>query len=149
VGITGGISERSAGRGVALDMAVDAFAAASFETASHAFDQAQFAKDVSALDQQIAPDMCYINGGGQRLGKSEFIAFFTNAQLSFEPFVITGREVVALSDTICAVTGNGMMRGMLDGVRFEDCFRYTDIFARRDGSWQVVYVQVTPQRANL
>ena len=117
--------------------------APALESASQAFDEAQFLHDTAALDALLAPGMIFINGAGAFGGRAEFIATFANRDLVFDPFVITARQWVRLASDVATVTAEGTMTGTAKGVRFTNRFRFSDTFSWRNGRWQVVYVQVT------
>lgn len=91
----------------------------------------------------LAPDMIYINGSGTLAGRAAFLNAFSDRTERFEPFVIANRRLVPLGTDVVAVTADGAIRGTNAGGRFEEHFRYTDIFRRRGKAWQVVYVQVS------
>lgn len=113
------------------------------EAASRAFDDAQYRKDVAALERMLAADLTYIRGSGEIAGREAFIATFSDPAVRFEPFEISNRKVVALAKTVAAVTAEGRITGTDGGVPFTDHFRFTDTFAWRNGEWKVVFVQVT------
>ena len=54
------------------------------------------------------------------------------------------RRYIDLGKDAGIVAGEAILRGTEDGKAFVEHIRYADTFARRDGRWQVVYVQVTP-----
>jgi hypothetical protein len=112
--------------------------------ASAAFDRAQLTHDRAALDRVLASDFKYVRGSGKFTGRDDFIAGFTDPEVTFEPFVITNRMFVPLGENAGIVGGEGVIRGRDHGTPFEEHFRYADTFGWRDGRWQVVYVQVTP-----
>jgi ketosteroid isomerase-like protein len=117
----------------------------SIDVASHEFDDAQLRKDAAALNRFLAKDFKFVRGSGKFTGRDEFIAIFSDPGLSFDPFVITEREIVMLGPDAGIVIADGRMSGKgSDGRPFADHFRFADTFERRDGRWQVVYVQVTP-----
>lgn len=112
--------------------------------ASAAFDRAQLTHDRAALDRFLAKDFKFVRGSGKFTGRDEFIAGFTDPNVTFEPFVITNRMFVPLGGEAGIVGGEGVIRGRDHGAPFEEHFRYADTFQWRDDRWQVVYVQVTP-----
>lgn len=113
------------------------------DAASRAFDDAQFRKDRAAIGSFLAPDMVYIRGSAERVGRNEFLDTFSDPGVKFDPFVIKDRELVALSDDVVAVTAEGTITGTEAGKPFRDHFRFSDIFRRRGGKWEVIYVQVS------
>ena len=117
--------------------------AVSVNVVSHAFDDAQFRKDLVRLRQLLAPDMVYISGSGRVAGRDAFLAAFGDPAETFEPFVIADRRLVRLGADVVAVTADGTIKGKNASGTFEEHFRFTDIFRRRHGAWQVVFVQVS------
>ena len=95
------------------------------------------------LDHLLAKNMVYIRGSGEKVGREAFLAAFSDPSEQFEPFVITDRQLVQLGSGVVAVTANGTIRGSSGEGRFQDHFRFTDIFSHRKGRWQVTYVQVS------
>ncbi|HZF24796.1 MAG TPA: nuclear transport factor 2 family protein [Steroidobacteraceae bacterium] len=77
-------------------------------------------------------------------GREEFIATFTSPALKLDPFEVLDRRYIDLGKDAGIVAGEAILRGTEDGKAFVEHIRYADTFARRDGRWQVVYVQVTP-----
>lgn len=114
------------------------------KAASQAFDDAQLHHDRAALERFLAKDFKFVRGSGKITGRDEFIASFTDPKTKFEPFVIVDRIYVPLGPDAGIVGGDGAIRGSEDGKPFTERFRFADTFHRRDGRWQVVYVQVTP-----
>ena len=113
------------------------------ERASQAFDTAQYEKDRDTLQAMLAPAMVFINGAGTMGGAGDFIAAFSDPQLKFEPFVIADRKWVRLGRDVATVTAVGTMAGIDSSGHFSRHFRFSDTFARRNGQWRVVFVQVT------
>lgn len=113
-------------------------------TASDEFDAAQLHSDRATLERYLASDMIFVRGSGKVTGREEFIATFTSPGLKLEPFEVPDRRFIALGKDAGIVAGEAILRGTEDGKAFVEHIRYADTFARRDGRWQVVYVQVTP-----
>jgi ketosteroid isomerase-like protein len=111
--------------------------------AAQAFDDAQLRRDRAALELVLAKDMVFVRGSGRVTGRDDFLATFTSPDLELAPYVITNRTFVALGDHAALVGGEAVMSGKEKGEPFSEHFRYSDIFAWRDGRWQCVHVQVT------
>lgn len=127
-----------------LAAAAPASPEAEIATASRAFDEAQLHGDRAVLERMLARDMLFVRGSGLATGRAAFLDSFASGRLALEPFVITDRRVIPLGPDAGIVAAEGTIRGREDGKPFVERFRYADIFQRRDGRWQVVYVQVTP-----
>jgi hypothetical protein len=133
-----GMSASGAARGASPDPQTGSLA-----EASKAFDDAQFHHDGAAIDRFLSADFVFVTRSGQALGRSDFIAAVTTPGEVLEPFVIRDHRIRALGPGGGVVSGEGLVRGTQDGKSFSSHFRYADIFARRNGRWMVVYVQVT------
>jgi len=133
-----GISASEAARGASPDPQ-----SGSLAEASQAFDDAQFHHDRAAIDRFLSSDFLFVPRSGQALGRSDFLAAVTTPGEVLEPFVIRDHRIRALGPDGGVVSGEGLVRGTQDGKSFSSHFRYADIFARQNGRWVVVYVQVT------
>lgn len=114
------------------------------QAVSKTFDDAQFRHDVKGLDHLLAADFKFVRGSGKLTDRADFIRGFADAEVKFEPFVITNRIFVPLAPDAGIVGGEGIIRGTDHGQAFEEHFRYADTFRRRGSGWEVAYVQVTP-----
>jgi len=115
-------------------------------TASDEFDAAQLHGDRATLERYLASDMIFVRGSGKVTGREEFIATFTSPGLKLEPFEVLDRRLINLGEAAGIIAGEAILRGTEDGKAFVEHIRYADTFLRRDGRWQVVYVQVTTLR---
>ncbi|HLL23014.1 MAG TPA: nuclear transport factor 2 family protein [Kofleriaceae bacterium] len=116
---------------------------AEIKAAAKAFDDSQLRHDRAALERFLAEDMVFVRGSGKLSGRADFLATFANPAVELEPYVIEHPIFVRLGERSGLVGGETVMRGKENGTPFAEHFRYADVFAWRDGRWQVVYVQVT------
>lgn len=108
----------------------------------HEYERAQIEGDRVALERIIADDFVLIGGDGTRTSKAGHIAEFTNPDLDLEPVVV--RDVVEhVWRDGAALGGTVELKGTAGGVAFQQTLRYMDVWALRDGRWQVVYGQAT------
>jgi len=121
---------------------------AAIRTAAQAFDEAQQHGDRAVLERMLAPDYTLVHGSGRIGDRRDFIDGFTDPQSHLEPFEITDRLFIRPSPDTAIVGGEAWVRGTDHGKPFRQHFRYSDMFARRDGQWMVVYTQVTPLPAS-
>ncbi len=123
-------------------------ATASTETevkqAAREFDAAQLNADRAALERFLAQDFVFVRGSGVVAGRDAFLASFASGTLKLDPFTVINPVFVDLGPDAAIVGGEATLTGTENGERFVERFRYADTFKRRDGRWQVVYVQVTP-----
>lgn len=117
------------------------------KAAARAFDAAQLSGDRKALERMVADDFLIVSGSGQRSGKQDFIAGWTTPGTTYEPIRIQEPVHVPLGPEAAIVGGRVELRGAENGKPFVHRFHFSDVFAWRDGRWQVVFVQVTPTAA--
>jgi len=102
------------------------------------FDLAQVKSDGEALKRLLADDYLLINSQDKREDKAQFIADYTSPGFTLEPFVIDDQVIKVWSDG--AVLGGAVTaKGMSDGKPYSVRLRFSDIWAKRGGKWQVIY----------
>jgi len=121
---------------------------AEVRSAAQAFDDAQLHGDRAVLERMLAPDYLLVRGSGRIGDKKDFIDGFTDPNTHLEPFEIKDRLFIRPSADTAIVGGEARVRGTDHGKPFQEHFRYSDMFAKRNGQWVVVYTQVTPLPAS-
>jgi ketosteroid isomerase-like protein len=116
---------------------------ADVRAAAKAFDDAQLHGDRAALERLLAPDYLFVRGSGRVGDRRDFIAGFTAAGQKLEPFTILDPLFMRVTGDVAIVGGEAWIKGTDGGKPFTEHFRYSDVFARRDGHWVAVYTQVT------
>ena len=107
-----------------------------------AYDVAQVKGDKAALEDLLADDFVLVNSSGQRQTKAQLIADYTRPGFKLEPFVV--EEPVELFWSDGAVMGGvARIRGVDGGQAYDLRLRFSDIWAKRDGKWRVVYVHAS------
>jgi len=134
---------------LALLIATPAFAQAApdnaeIRAAAQSFDDAQLHGDRAVLERMLAPDFLLVHGSGRVGDKKDFIDGFTDPDAHLDPFDIKDRLFIRPSADTAIVGGEAWVSGTDHGKPFKQHFRYSDTFARRNGTWVVVYTQVTP-----
>lgn len=110
------------------------------------YDHAQVNADGAELRRLVADDYVLVNSGGKVQSKSELIADYLAPGYRIEPFKVLEPVENAWGDG--AVMGGLVhLKGTSEGKPFAVTLRFADIWARRNGKWQVVYthVSVPPQ----
>ncbi|WP_175545049.1 nuclear transport factor 2 family protein [Variovorax sp. OV329] len=100
-------------------------------------DAAMRAGDVEALDQLLAEDLMFTGNHGQRVSKVDDLALHRRRDLVFEQVRASDRTVRPLADA-AVVTVRLDLAGRQGGRRFEGAFRFTRVWAWRDGRWQLL-----------
>lgn len=112
-----------------------------------AWDKAIVTRDVRGVEANMAPDFQQIRGSGRMVGREEFIRDITAPDLKIDPYVVEDFKVRVLGDA-ALLYGRIRMTGTSGSERFSEHFRYIDVYAKRNGKWQVVSVQITPMPAD-
>lgn len=100
------------------------------------------AGDSSFHEKTLADDWSVIDAAGRVMSKTRMLA---------EAFSIDGQITKGTIDQVdvrvfgdwAVVTGRTQAAGQNGGVDFDVTLRFTDVFACRDGTWQVVASQAT------
>ena len=102
-------------------------------------------KDVNAVAAATADDYMQIDPDGVVLDKAATIDRIKSsyAQLTANP--VDEMTIRIYGDT-AILTGRATPHGILNGKEFNDAIRYTRVYVRRDGTWQVVLFQQTRVR---
>jgi ketosteroid isomerase-like protein len=110
------------------------------------YDHAQVKADGAELRRLVADDYVLVNSSGKVQNKSELIADYLTPGYKIEPFNVLEPVERAWNDG--AVMGGLVhLKGTSEGKPFAVTLRFADIWAKRNGKWQVVYthVSVPPQ----
>jgi ketosteroid isomerase-like protein len=106
------------------------------------YDAAQVNGDRAELERLVADDYTLVNSTGRVQTKAELIADYTAPGYKIEPFKILEPVEKAWRDG--AVMGGLVhLKGVDGGNPFAVSLRFADIWAKRDGKWQVIYTHVS------
>jgi hypothetical protein len=106
------------------------------------YDEAQIHGDKAELQRLVADDYTLVNSSGRIQTKAELIADYTAPGYKIEPFEIMQPVEKVWSDG--AVMGGVVdLRGTEGGKPFAVKLRFADIWAKRNGKWQVIYTHVS------
>jgi ketosteroid isomerase-like protein len=130
-GVTSSLSAKDSGAKIPADLAARV----------HAYDEAQVKGDKAALEDLVADDYVLINSRGQRQTKQDLIHDYTKPGFKLEPFVVEEPVEVAWKDG-AVMGGVARIRGVDDGQAYDLRLRFSDIWAKRDGKWRVIYTHV-------
>jgi len=110
--------------------------------AAEEYDRAQIHNDGPALQRLLADDYTLVNGGVEIFTKAEFIRDSTAQGFSLEPYVVEQAINKVWSDG-AVLSGEVTLRGTDGGKNFTSHMRFADIWAKRNGKWQVIFTEVT------
>ena len=106
------------------------------------FDRAQMQGDGAALGRLLADDYVLFNSRGLVEDKAAFIHDYTAPGTSMKPFTVED-EVVRHWPGGAVLGGVATLEGTSEGKPYKVRLRFADIWAERDGRWQVVFTEAT------
>jgi ketosteroid isomerase-like protein len=115
---------------------------AALATQADAWDKAIVRKDRAAIAGNMADDFRSIDGAGTVETKPVFVDGLMDAKLAIDPYTVEDFDVRLFGD-VALLSGRTKMTGRFDGKPFTSHYRYIDIYAKRNGRWQIVSVQIT------
>jgi hypothetical protein len=109
------------------------------------YDHAQVGADEAELRRLVADDYVLVNSSGRVQNKSQLIADYLAPGYKIEPFQVLEPVEKVWRDG--AVMGGLVhLKGISQSKPFAVTLRFADIWAQRNGKWQVIYTHVsTPE----
>jgi uncharacterized protein (TIGR02246 family) len=93
--------------------------------------------DAMALERIFAEDLVVIVPGMRVMTKADSLGMFTSGRMKFERYETSEAKIRSYDDT-AIVTGRLRRTRVITGASAEDDWRFTKVYLRRDGRWQVV-----------
>ncbi|MFZ6711504.1 nuclear transport factor 2 family protein [Undibacterium sp. TC9W] len=106
------------------------------------WDAAIVRKDKEAIEANMAEDFRQIDGDGDLETKTSFVNGLVSDKLEIDPYKVEDFEI-RLYGNVALLSGRTKMTGRYEGKPFKSHYRYIDIYAQRDGKWQIVSVQIS------
>ena len=125
-----------------LAAAATAHVPSDLAAAVHGYDKAQVDGDRKQLERWLADDYLLINSSGATETKAQLIADYTAPGFDLEPFTVE-QPVEKVWKDGAVMGGIATIRGTDGGQRYEMRLRFADIWAKRNGRWQVIYTQLS------
>jgi ketosteroid isomerase-like protein len=104
-------------------------------------------KDIAYVEAATADDYVQIDWDGKVLDKTATLARIKSNSIQLQSNTLDEISVRVYGDS-AVVTGLATRRGVMDGKNISTGIRYTRVYIKRDGRWQVVQFQqtrVTPE----
>ena len=112
-------------------------------------DSKAFVKgDTTIVDRDTADSFVFTAPDGTTSGKADAINMVKNGDLKFESSVLSDFKVMQYGDT-AVVTYQSVDKGTYKGQDISGTVRWTDVWVKRGGKWQVVAGQGTPVMAMM
>jgi ketosteroid isomerase-like protein len=106
------------------------------------WDAAIVRKDRAAVEVNMAEDFRQIDGDADIEDKASFVEGLMSPKLKIDPYTVENFEIRQYGDT-ALISGRTKMTGSWDGKPFNTHYRYIDIYAKQNGVWKIVSVQIT------
>jgi hypothetical protein len=106
-----------------------------------AYDKAQIDGNRAELERWLADDYLLLNSSGRTETKAQLIADYTAPGFDLEPFTVE-QPIEKVWNGGAVMGGIATLRGTDAGKKYEIRLRFADVWAKRNGRWQVLYTQV-------
>ncbi len=106
------------------------------------YDEAIVRQDAAFYDRILADDYVYTNSDGKLVDKAQEMARVKSGDTKFE----SGQSddvKVRVYGNMAVVTGRFTAKGQSKGKEFNETERYTTVYLKRQGRWQIVADQTT------
>jgi ketosteroid isomerase-like protein len=108
------------------------------------WDEAYARRDTEALNRILADDFFFTDAAGTVNNKTQYImAVIKSPDITLIEPVKSDDLSIRLYGDVAVVTGRTGIRGRPRHPASRDLFRFTDVWVKRQGRWQVVASQVT------
>jgi hypothetical protein len=126
-------------------LALSGLAVASSEAASeaeiarleHVWNQAQLQGDAETLDQLASDSLLLTLPGMRVLTKAESLSVVRSGRMKFDRYE-TSDVYIQMFDDAAVVTGRLQRTRVVEGASVDDDWRFTKVYLRQDGKWQIV-----------
>ena len=99
--------------------------------------------DVAAVEPMVADGSFFTPPDGTTQSKTEFLADLKSGELKIESSTIKDMKVQAADADMAVVTYATTDKGSYKGKDISGEYRWTDVFVKRDGRWQLIAGQGT------
>lgn len=106
------------------------------------FDAALGQNDAAALDKLVADDCVFTNDQGKVFGKQYRVGVTTSHRVVFDSYAADDVRVQVYGDT-AVVTERNTTTSQARDQSHTGQFRYTRVYVKRNGRWQLVAAQKT------
>jgi hypothetical protein len=98
---------------------------------------AQVRGDVDALDKCLGADLTYVHSSGVVETKDQFLGGIKSGKYKYKAVTTEGVTVRSYGDT-AVLGGKATIDVVADGKDLHVVLRFTDVWVKRDGRWQMV-----------
>ena len=98
--------------------------------------------DAQAYARIVGDDYVFTNQDAVVRNKAQMVSSYDSGSIKYEAVKFDELKVHAYGDT-AVVTGRSTVKGQDGGKDISGVFRYTRVYVKRQGSWQLVATQTT------
>lgn len=106
------------------------------EAATAAYDRAVAKADLPALDRILSPGVVFTTATGRVMDKKAVLAMLASPDTRYES-VESDQVKRTITGDLAIETGRVRVRGTRLGQPINETQRYTDVWVRREGRWQL------------
>jgi len=106
------------------------------------FNEALVRTDVGAIEDIEANDLVFTDAAGMVTSKADEIRSMRSGEVKFESIKMTDTRVKDFG-SVGVVTGSLLEKAHYKNTDISGTYRFTDVWAKRDGKWQHVAGQET------
>lgn len=106
------------------------------------YDKALVSGDIAALEVIFGDEFIYTSTSGEVVSKQQQLELFRTGALKIESGV-SDQVQVRLYGNLALVLGRFIAKGQFQGDAFESTERYTSVWLKRSGRWQLIAEQGT------
>ena len=110
--------------------------------AAKLYDRAQVSGNRGELSRLLADDYVLVSSRGRVETKAQFIRESTDPQFRLNPFKVVD-PVERVWGNAAVLGGSVILSGVDHGGKFQAHLRFADVWAKRNGRWQVIYTHVS------
>jgi ketosteroid isomerase-like protein len=104
---------------------------------NNASNEALLSADWKTVERIHANDLVFTNADGSVTHKADLVDSIRSGDMKFESIEMSDVKVQALGN-VAVVTGRVVERGRYKTDDLSGTYRFTDVWAKQDGSWQMV-----------
>jgi hypothetical protein len=104
--------------------------------------------DTARIDRDTSDAFAFTGPDGATSTKADAISSLKNGDLKFQSSVLSDFKVMQYGDT-AVVTYQSVDKGSFKGQDISGTFRWTDVWVKHGGKWQIVAGQGTPVMAMM
>jgi ketosteroid isomerase-like protein len=112
----------------------------------HRLLQAMLTSDISELDALLSDELLVTGPDGKLVGKAEDLAAHRAGTIRIQAMLLQETTIKLLPDIAIVVVGM-TMQGTFQAQPFAGCYRYTRVWSKQRGRWQIIVAHISPVSA--